>query len=86
MKKGKDIKTSVTSNTSRINKQGRPIREVIPPTVNKNIRENQSLKQNGSGSKREFWPYANPSQIPTVWPGEDEIKVNNFKNRNSILT
>jgi hypothetical protein len=75
MKKVKDIKTSITSNNSRIHKQARPIREVIPPTVNKNIRENQPLKQNGSGHKREYWPYANPSQLAPAWPGEDEIKV-----------
>jgi hypothetical protein len=78
MKKGKEVKVTPVSNSSRIHKQGRPIREVIPSSVNKNIRENQQLKSSGIPHKREYWPYADPSTLPPIWPGEDEIKVEDY--------
>ncbi len=80
MKKGKDNKNNpVQPNSSRIYKTGRTLKEVIPPSVVKNIRENIHLKNSDLSQKKEYIPYSIPFKIPPDWPHEDESKVFLFK-------
>ena len=76
MKKGKDNKNvPVQPNSSRVYKLGRTLKEVIPPSIIKNIRENINLKNSDLSHKKEYIPYAIPSKLPPEWPNEEEIKV-----------
>jgi hypothetical protein len=77
MKKTKDAKQTIpTNNSSIIKKAGRSIKEVIPPSVTKNIRDNNAFKAVDTNlNKRTFEPYATPSKLPQDWPSEEEVKV-----------
>jgi hypothetical protein len=75
-KTNKDVKQTITNNSSIIKKTGRGIKEVVPPTVTKNIRDIFVIKPAEMNiNKRNYEPYATPSNLPQDWPSEDEVKV-----------
>jgi hypothetical protein len=81
MKKNKDVKPTTTLTSSIIRKSGRTIKDVVPPSVTKNIRDNIPFKAVDTNiNKRTFEPYAIPSKLPQDWPSEEEIKVNLYLN------
>ena len=68
--KEQQLKNSIPS----IKKEGRPIKEVVPP-LNKEPREVFVSKLNESLS-RDYKCFAEPSEIHPEWPGNEEAKVN----------
>ena len=75
-KNNKDAKQVTTTTSSIIKKTGRTLKDVIPPTVTKNIRDNVGFKPVDTGvNKRIYEPYATPAKLPQEWPSDEEVKV-----------
>jgi hypothetical protein len=73
MKKTKDNKL----NTNNIQKKiGRQLKEIIPPTITKNIRDNIPIKPvDTTNNFRDYSPYVTPNSIFPEWPNDEELKV-----------